>query len=187
MTDCVGCAYPELECACCCKEKAVLEGLITRLNNYEFYLRTFAVPASCQKLPWSARLISADTMIGGANPKYAISKYVTGGNLGLIKLWPTVGCNCRFSCISMKFYKLDNDCMGVIPTNGSGGFVPMSTYLSDKYYSMTGMGATYIALSIIKAQVIKKENTRFGLILGAIDYIQEAKRFYNSLLISLPC
>jgi hypothetical protein len=193
MTDC-NCAYPALECACCCKEKAVLQGLMNRLNGYECYLRTFVVPASCQNLPWSAKLAADGVIIGGANTKYGLNKYVNGGSISTIKVWPTIGCKCDFSQVSQALYHLNDDCWGSIPDTTSTGLVKMNVYLSGKYQFKTGTAGSVagiigqvLANGSGAEQTLNGEQARFGVLKGAIEYIQEAKRHYHTLLTSLPC
>jgi hypothetical protein len=190
MADC-DCAYPALECPCCCKEKAVLQSLMNRLNGYECYLRTFVVPASCQNLPWSARLATGGVIVGGGNPKYALDKYVVGeATLSTIKVWPTVGCRCDFSKVSQAVYKLDNDCWGAIPNVGTTSILPVLKYLSGKYQSKTGLLASVTEEMhglLTVDPTATAEQTRFGVLKGALEYIAEAKRHYHTILTSLPC
>jgi hypothetical protein len=191
MSDC-DCAYPALECQCCCKEKAVLQGLMNRLNGYECYLRTFVVPASCQNLPWSAKLAADNAIVGGGNPRYVLHTYVVGGaSLSTIKVWPTVGCKCDFSKVSQAVYKLENDCWGALPNNGETGVVPVLKYLSGKYHYKTGTEATSVTSvmynGLTNTTSLTGDQTRFGVLKGALEYIAEAKRHYHTILTSLPC
>jgi hypothetical protein len=195
MSDC-NCVYPALECSCCCKEKAVLQGLMNRLNGYECYLRTFVVPASCQNLPWSAQLATDNSIVGGGNPKYVLDRYVVGSaTLSTIKVWPTVGCKCDFSRVSQAVYKLDNDCWGALPNSGETGVVPILKYLSGKYQLKTINPNEVTQIAVTQAMHLLLTNqttvdgrgTRFGVLKGALEYIAEAKRHYHSILTSLPC
>lgn len=185
MPDCE-CDYPVLDCPCCNKEKAVVEGLIKRTSGYECYLRTFAVPASCQNLPWSAQL----GKIGpGGNAKYNLADYVVGGKLSFVKVWPTVGCRCDFSIVSQQLYKLDNDCWGAIPVQAGTGVVPIVQYLSGKYHSKT-MGSDGPVIPTV-SNLLREENAqdkvRFGTVKAALEYLTEVRRHYNSILTALPC
>lgn len=190
MTDCE-CAYPALDCPCCCKEKAVLQSLMNRLNGYECYLRTFVVPASCQNLPWSAKLAKDNTIVTGGNPKYALDRYIVGdATLSTIKVWPTIGCRCDFSKVSQALYKLNDDCWGAIPNTGATSILQILNYLSGKYQSRTGFTDSitdHMHNLLARGLTASGDDTRFGVLKGSLEYIQEAKRHYNSILTSLPC
>jgi hypothetical protein len=191
MSDCE-CAYPVLDCPCCCKEKAVLEGLIKRVSGYECYLRTFVVPASCQSIPWSAPTMPVGTIVTGGNASYNLGTLIVGetDTLSHIKVWPAIGCRCKFSGISQALFKLDNDCWGPMPVTNSTGFESVGQYLSGKYQSRTQTTNNFTSVVhdlLSHPAGSDADRNRFGVMKGAIEYLQEARRHYNSILTSLPC
>lgn len=190
MGDC-NCSYPMLDCRCCCKEKDVLNGLIARLNGYECYLRTFAVPASCQNLPWSAQLANTGVIIPGGSPIYGLNNLIVGGTLSTIKVWPAIGCNCEFSRVSQAIFKFQSDCWGATPIANGTDRINMAQYLSGKYRVLGGFATAAIEPEIrgllANESTVTAPQSRFAVVKGAIEYIQEAKRHYHSILSNLPC
>ena len=120
-----GCNYPALECPCCCKQKAVLQGLINRVSGYECYLRTFLVPASCQGL---SNATVYTNVIGGENPNYRLG--YTHQTISRVNLWPAIGCNCSMVPYPQPLYKSQGDCWGIVPGPGANALVPFCTYLN---------------------------------------------------------
>lgn len=181
---CGGCRYPALECPCCCKQKAVLQGLINRVSGYECYLRTFTVQASCQNLNNATTFTN---IVGGDNLNYRL-RYVHDA-VSKINLWPAVGCECSMSPYPITLHKTQGDCWGAVPVPGEDALVPFCEWLSSTYNTDGDFTTGGICLSVadLITETGKTTQTSLAALKGAIDWTTEIRKTYGSILATLPC
>lgn len=194
MSDC-NCPYPALECPCCCKQKAILQGLINRVSGYECYLRSIVVPASCQGLTLNSTF---PNIIPGENSNYRLSFiYATDFTFGqtpapvpdsdptdTINLWPAIGCQCSFTPNPITLYKSQGDCWGALPIPGGNALIPFPTYLANTYG--TNVLASVNAL-ISNTTPSASVHTSLAALKGASEWASEVRKIYGSILMTLPC
>jgi hypothetical protein len=176
--DC-SCPVPALDCPCCCKHKAVIQGLLNRVSGYECYLKNFLVPASCQGL--SNATTYAD-IIEGNHHEYRLS--LVHGGLSNVNMWNPVGCRCVFRNYPQPLYRANADCWGHVPMAGGNSLQYFTEFLKENY-SQTNPTIVEDVSELINGNSF--DTVRLDVIRGAVDWTTEIRKVYGSILMTLPC
>ena len=177
---CESCKMAPLECLCCCKERAILQSLLKRLNAYQCYLRPILINASCEQVSKSDLATHTSSVIGGYQSRFglhmAFDTFTTPIKLRIPLL---AGCHCSRLSVQQKIYYHDTDCYGYA---SRGNVDEITNYLDLVYSTDAGLDA----VSLLTSTATNNKPT-VRSIRGATLILEESKRVYNAMLEALPC
>ena len=177
---CESCKMAPLECLCCCKERAILQSLLKRLNAYQCYLRPILINASCEQLSKSDLATYTSTVVGGGQNRFGLHMaFDSNASPKRLRIPLLAGCHCSRLSIQQQIYYHDTDCYGYA---SRGNVEEITEYLNNTFSTEAGDSA----FSLLTATSTDNQ-PRVSTIRGATLILEESKRVYNSMLEALPC
>jgi hypothetical protein len=177
---CESCKIAPLECLCCCKERAILQSLLKRLNAYQCYLRPILINASCEQLSKSDYATHTSSVIGGGQNRFGLHMALDSSNLpNRLRIPLLAGCHCSRLSIQQKIYYHDTDCYGYA---SRGNVDEITDYLNNTFSTDAGNEA----FDLLTNTATNNQPT-VRIIRGATLILEESKRVYNAMLEALPC
>lgn len=177
---CESCKMAPLECLCCCKERAILQSLLKRLNAYQCYLRPMLINASCEQLSKSDFATHTSTVIAGGQTRFGLHMaFDSNGPQYRLRIPLLAGCHCSRLSVQQKIYYHDTDCYGYASRRNVD---EITDYLNNVYSTDAAISAFNLLLS---SSTNRQPTVRS--IRGATLILEESKRVYNAMLEALPC